>query len=248
MRPNSSNKRPRGRNRSKNSNPLSRSYESNGPDVKIRGSALQVADKYAQLARDSQSSGDRVQAENYLQHAEHYYRIVASAYEQSNQQAPREQQREPGERNRFDDRQPYRTNEQPNINGFDGVEEDDEGVRSALRFNGNGNGNGNNASHDDDDGDDEQNAAPQQEPAPKPSTSRRRPAKTARPVEDSADTSDEQPIVEPVIDAAAGTEASEETEAPKPKRRARSTTRRPRAPRRTDDAESADATAEQQPS
>ena len=75
------NKRMRGRNR-KGPNPLTRSYESNGPDVKVRGTALHIAEKYVQLARDAQSSGDRVQAENYLQHAEHYYRIVSAAQAQ----------------------------------------------------------------------------------------------------------------------------------------------------------------------
>jgi hypothetical protein len=63
-------------------NPLNRNYESNGPDVKIRGSAQQIAEKYATLARDAQSSGDRVIAENYLQHAEHYNRIIAAAQAQ----------------------------------------------------------------------------------------------------------------------------------------------------------------------
>jgi hypothetical protein len=73
----------RGRNnRNKGPNPLTRSYESNGPDVKIRGTAQHIADKYAQLARDAQASGDPVAAENYLQHAEHYYRIIAAAQEQ----------------------------------------------------------------------------------------------------------------------------------------------------------------------
>lgn len=77
------NKRMRGRNRGgKGPNPLTRSYESNGGDVKIRGTALHVAEKYVQLARDAQSSGDRVAGENYLQHAEHYYRIVAAAQAQ----------------------------------------------------------------------------------------------------------------------------------------------------------------------
>lgn len=60
-------------------NPLTRSYESNGPDMKVRGTAQNVAEKYAQLARDAQASGDRVMAENYLQHAEHYYRIIITA-------------------------------------------------------------------------------------------------------------------------------------------------------------------------
>ncbi|WP_245451830.1 DUF4167 domain-containing protein [Mesorhizobium waimense] len=69
-------------NNRKGPNPLTRNYESNGPDVKIRGSAQQIAEKYATLARDAQSSGDRVMAENYLQHAEHYNRIIAAAQAQ----------------------------------------------------------------------------------------------------------------------------------------------------------------------
>jgi hypothetical protein len=76
----------RGRSRPKGPNPLTRSYESNGPDVKIRGTAQHIADKYAQLARDAQSSGDPVSAENYHQHAEHYYRLIAAAQEQFRQQ------------------------------------------------------------------------------------------------------------------------------------------------------------------
>jgi hypothetical protein len=86
MRPNQNNKnRQRGRNNNggrKHVNPLSRNFESNGPDVKVRGNAAHVAEKYLQLARDAQSSGDPVLAENYLQHAEHYFRIVAAAQQQ----------------------------------------------------------------------------------------------------------------------------------------------------------------------
>ncbi len=60
-------------------NPLTRSYESNGPDVKVRGTPQHIAEKYVQLARDAHSSSDTVMAESYLQHAEHYYRIIAAA-------------------------------------------------------------------------------------------------------------------------------------------------------------------------
>ena len=56
-----------------------RTFNSSGPEVKIRGSASHVYEKYLQLARDANASGDRVAAENYLQHAEHYYRIMAAA-------------------------------------------------------------------------------------------------------------------------------------------------------------------------
>ena len=94
---NNNNKRMRGRNR-KGPNPLTRSYESNGRDVKIRGTALHIAEKYMQLARDAQSSGDRVAGENYLQHAEHYYRIVAAAQAQMPQRAAGLPQRRRGRR------------------------------------------------------------------------------------------------------------------------------------------------------
>ena len=70
-------KRSRGRGR-RQQNPVNRSYDSNGPDVRVRGTASQVYEKYQALARDAMSSGDRVMAENYGQHAEHYYRIMLS--------------------------------------------------------------------------------------------------------------------------------------------------------------------------
>jgi hypothetical protein len=106
MRPQQQNRRMRGRNNNNNNNnnnrkgpnPLTRNYESNGPDVKIRGSAQQIAEKYATLARDAQSAGDRVMAENYLQHAEHYNRIIAAAQAQM----PQPQMRE-GNRDDLDD-------------------------------------------------------------------------------------------------------------------------------------------------
>ncbi len=85
MRPGQSNKRGRGRGGRKGPSPLSRSYESNGPDVKIRGTAQHIADKYVNLARDAQSSGDTVLSQAYLQYAEHFYRVVAAAQEQMNQ-------------------------------------------------------------------------------------------------------------------------------------------------------------------
>src|SRR6204780_2215208 len=89
---NGQNKRMRGRNRKggghHHQNPLSRVFESNGPDVKIRGPASHVAEKYLQLARDAQSSGDPVAAENYYQHAEHYFRLIAAAQEQFRQNQP----------------------------------------------------------------------------------------------------------------------------------------------------------------
>jgi hypothetical protein len=58
--------------------PLNRNhvFDSNGPDLRIRGTAQQLFEKYLQLGRDATSSGDRVMAEGYFQHAEHYFRII----------------------------------------------------------------------------------------------------------------------------------------------------------------------------
>ena len=76
-------KRQRGRNRGSGGNSgkpqhnTNRAFDSNGPDgVKVRGAAQSVYEKYQQLARDAHTSGDRVLAENYLQHAEHYFRVM----------------------------------------------------------------------------------------------------------------------------------------------------------------------------
>jgi hypothetical protein len=81
MRQGQQNRRGRGRNR-KGQSPLTRSFESTGPDVKIRGTPAHIAEKYMSLARDASSSGDPVLAENYLQHAEHYNRIIMAFREQ----------------------------------------------------------------------------------------------------------------------------------------------------------------------
>lgn len=85
---NNNSKRSRGRGR-KPQNSGNRAYDSNGPDVKIRGTATHVCEKYQQLARDAITSGDRVMAENYYQHAEHYYRLIMAA------QAPNDGQPRP---------------------------------------------------------------------------------------------------------------------------------------------------------
>jgi hypothetical protein len=95
MRNGQNNKRMRNRNNNNNNNnrrggqnPMTRVFESNGPDIKIRGTASHVAEKYVQLARDARSSGDPVAAENYYQHAEHYFRLIAAAQEQFRQNQP----------------------------------------------------------------------------------------------------------------------------------------------------------------
>src|SRR6187401_242582 len=85
---NNNNNSNRNDNNRRGQNPMTRVFESNGPDIKIRGTASHVAEKYVQLARDARSSGDPVAAENYYQHAEHYFRLIAAAQEQFRQNQP----------------------------------------------------------------------------------------------------------------------------------------------------------------
>ena len=91
--------------------PLNRNhvFDSNGPDLRIRGTAQQLFEKYLQLGRDATSSGDRVMAEGYFQHAEHYFRIlnaIAQAAQQSQvSQQPHHHQRRHHAEGEQDDRQ-----------------------------------------------------------------------------------------------------------------------------------------------
>ena len=89
-------KRQRGRNRRSSggqSNNINRHFESNGPDVKIRGSAQQVLDKYLQYAREAQTNGDRVKSEAFFQHAEHYQRTLAVMLANQKPKRDRDEQR-----------------------------------------------------------------------------------------------------------------------------------------------------------
>lgn len=85
----------RSRNKNRNNRPsggniINRVFDSSGPDGKVRGTPQQIIDKYNQLHRDAQLSGDRVNAENFAQHAEHYLRMLAEA--QREVEAKREEQ------------------------------------------------------------------------------------------------------------------------------------------------------------
>jgi Domain of unknown function (DUF4167) len=96
-------------------------YESNGPEVKIRGNASHIAEKYLQLARDAQSSGDPIAAENYYQHAEHYFRMIAAAQEHLRQTQPssyyQQQPQQGGGGNYSDDSFDDGDGDQPAIGG-----------------------------------------------------------------------------------------------------------------------------------
>ena len=82
-------------------NIINRVFESAGPDGKVRGTPQQIIDKYQVLARDAQLAGDRVAAENYLQHAEHYSRLLGEA---QRQQAENSRFQERDDEQRGDDR------------------------------------------------------------------------------------------------------------------------------------------------
>jgi hypothetical protein len=81
-------KRQRGRNNGRKPHMPQRSqtFDSSGPDVRIRGNAYQVLEKYLALARDASAAGDRIAAENFYQHAEHYYRVISANGEHQRQQ------------------------------------------------------------------------------------------------------------------------------------------------------------------
>ena len=194
--------RSRGRGR-KQQNPLSRNFESNGPDVKIRGNASHIADKYTTLARDALSNSDSVMAENYFQHAEHYNRIVAAAQAQ---QAQQRQERQDNERQDSADR------DESDDKAKSSAKPQDEGEQDAAKVSGqNGaKANGSNGSSHDANGADvteepEAKAGAEEEEKPKrKSTRTRRPRKNAE-AQQSDDATPEQAdvSVEAISDDAA---------------------------------------------
>ncbi len=110
MKPSRSRSRNKNRNNSRPSggNIINRVFDSSGPEGKVRGTPQQIIEKYTQLHRDAVLSGDRVNAENFAQHAEHYTRLLAEAQkdidakreeqEQQNRERQAERDRERAER------------------------------------------------------------------------------------------------------------------------------------------------------
>lgn len=94
-------------------NPRMQTFDSNGPEVRIRGNAFQINEKYTTLARDAMSSGDRVLAESYLQHAEHYQRMINEMTEEYNKYNPPQQHQQPPQGT--EEQPPEMSVEQPNV-------------------------------------------------------------------------------------------------------------------------------------
>jgi hypothetical protein len=103
-------------------------FDSNGPDMRLRGTAQQLFEKYLQLGRDATGAGDRVTAEGYFQHAEHYFRILnAMSQAQRGQQQPQQNQRR------------YQNTPDPADDGPDGMGDQPD---TPAQTNGGGQGNG----------------------------------------------------------------------------------------------------------
>jgi hypothetical protein len=158
----STNKRSRSKpNRPKSlGNIVNRVFDSSGPEGKVRGTPQQIIEKYQVLARDAQLSNDRVAAENFQQHAEHYTRMLAQAQRemQAEQDARRQQQddrtRQQDDRNRpqhddrqrngqqedrgqhsarrHDNRRPSEDTPQPHVQGYASNTAQDNGSQSAF--------------------------------------------------------------------------------------------------------------------
>ena len=113
-------------------NIINRVFDSSGPEGKVRGTPQQIIEKYLALARDAQLGNDRVAEQNFLQHAEHYTRMLG--------EAQRELAREQEERNRNYQPNNGGQNGQSNGNGQNGGQ--NGGQNAGQSGNGNGNGNG----------------------------------------------------------------------------------------------------------
>ncbi len=106
--------------RGNNANIVNRVFDSNGPEGKVRGTPQQIVDKYQSLAQDSTLSGDRVNAENFMQHSEHYSRLLSEAQQEINdrreaQETQRQQQQQKQQQNK---QNPVETTDaQPEIAG-----------------------------------------------------------------------------------------------------------------------------------
>ena len=115
MRQSQKNNRARSKNGRKSNGPsINRVYESTGPEGKVRGTPQQIIEKYQSLARDKATAGDRILAESFLQHAEHYLRILGAA--QAAQSQPRREEREEDESEAHEAEQPS-VREQPSAEG-----------------------------------------------------------------------------------------------------------------------------------
>ena len=119
----------RNRNSSQGGNVVNRVFDSSGPEGKVRGTPQQVIEKYNQLARDAQLSNDRVAAENFQQHAEHYLRLLSEAQREIDQRRE-EQERQNRERQAERDRERAERQERDGNQGGGDQRQDDNASAS----------------------------------------------------------------------------------------------------------------------
>ncbi len=171
MRSSPNNRRARGRGNGgrRNGPSSSQHFDSSGPDLKVRGNASQIVEKYQALAREAATAGDPVMAENYYQHAEHYFRIMSAAAE-----ARAEANRQDGDRSDRGSR--------GNGNGQHRPEENESSDESLIE---NGPANGNGAAADDNGPEQGASQEPVEDSAPQPNAD-----ETREPPEDSRNPAD----------------------------------------------------------
>jgi len=101
--------------------PRNTTFDSSGPEIRVRGNAHQVLEKYLGLARDASAQGDRISAENYYQHAEHYFRLINSQNQHNGQRGnpAQRQMSTPAD------------DQNPNLGDLDGEEEDEVSAAEA---------------------------------------------------------------------------------------------------------------------
>ena len=118
---------------SSNHQPMNRNhvFDSSGPDMRLRGTAQQLFEKYLQLGRDATGSGDRVMAESYFQHAEHYFRILNAMAQAAQQNQPPQQPRRP--QGNHDDRNPDDRGPDDQGQDDDGNEGDNRGGAEVVQ-------------------------------------------------------------------------------------------------------------------
>ena len=119
----------RNRNTPQGGNVVNRVFDSSGPEGKVRGTPQQVIEKYNQLARDAQLSNDRVAAENFQQHAEHYLRLLSEAQREQDQRRE-EQERQNRERQAERDRERAERQERESNQG--GAQEESQSPMETL--------------------------------------------------------------------------------------------------------------------
>lgn len=113
-------------------NVRTQTFDSSGPDIRVRGNAHQVMEKYLTMARDAAAQGDRVAAENYYQHAEHYFRAINAQQNNGGQPRPRHMPTPAEDQPPIGDEEDQSRGNGDARNDGNGGDSDDEGQAQAV--------------------------------------------------------------------------------------------------------------------